>query len=82
MRKQPPANSFLKPTEIHKEHRYPLDIIFCSNCTLVQLSDESYIDRDDLFLHYSYASSIAGGLRTHFEKLANIIAKDIPVNGL
>ena len=82
LRKQPPANSFLKPTEIHKEHRYPLDIIFCSNCTLVQLSDESYIDRDDLFLHYSYASSIAGGLRTHFEKLANIIAKDIPVNGL
>jgi 2-polyprenyl-3-methyl-5-hydroxy-6-metoxy-1,4-benzoquinol methylase len=82
LRKQPPANSFLKPAEIHKEHRYPLDIIFCSNCTLVQLSDESYIDRDDLFLHYSYASSIAGGLRTHFEKLANIIAKDIPVNGL
>jgi len=56
---QPPANAFLKESDFDKEVLYPLDVTCCSNCLLVQLTDESYIPRDKLFLDYAYASSIS-----------------------
>ena len=55
---------------------YPLDVTCCSNCLLVQLTDESYIPRDKLFLDYAYASSISGGLRNHFTELADKIKSE------
>ena len=67
---QPPANAFLKESDFDKEILYPLDVTCCRNCFLVQLTDESYIPRDKLFLDYAYASSISGGLRNHFTELA------------
>ncbi|MCS4538188.1 MAG: class I SAM-dependent methyltransferase [Thaumarchaeota archaeon] len=72
--RQPLANNFLKPEEVGKEPLYPLDLVFCENCTLVQLSDESFVPRDILFTHYLYASSVAGGLRAHFEQLAKTLS--------
>jgi len=79
---QPPANSFLNSKEPDHELCYPLDLVFCRNCTLVQLSEDSYVQRDLLFQYYTYASSIAGGLRTHFEKLAKDISNNISKGGL
>src|SRR3990172_8806995 len=76
--RQPLANNFLKPEEVGKEPFYPLDLVFCNNCTLVQLSDKSFVPRDILFTHYLYASSVAGGLRAHFEKLAKTLASFVP----
>lgn len=76
--KQPLANNFLKPEEVGREPFYPLDLIFCNSCTLVQLSDDSFVPRDILFTHYLYASSIAGGLRVHFEQLAKTLASIVP----
>ena len=73
---QPPANAFLKESDFDKEVLYPLDVTCCSNCLLVQLTDESYIPRDKLFLDYAYASSISGGLRNHFAELADKIKSE------
>jgi len=73
---QPPANAFLKESDFDKEVLYPLDVTCCSNCLLVQLTDESYIPRDKLFLDYAYASSISGGLRNHFIELADKIKSE------
>jgi methylation protein EvaC len=70
LNKQPPANAFLKEDDFQKEISYSLDVTCCKNCLLVQLTDESYIPRDKLFLDYAYASSISGGLRKHFTDLA------------
>ncbi len=74
--RQPLANNFLNPDDVGKEPYYPLDLVFCKNCALVQLSEESYVPRDILFRHYLYASSISGGLRSHFEQLAKRIAEE------
>ncbi|MBI2126642.1 MAG: class I SAM-dependent methyltransferase [Thaumarchaeota archaeon] len=74
--RQPLANNFLKPDDVGKEPYYPLDLVFCKDCALVQLSEESYVPRDILFRHYLYASSISGGLRSHFEQLAKRIAEE------
>ena len=71
LKRQPPANAFLKEEDFDKEISYPLDVTCCKNCLLVQLTEESYIPRDKLFLDYAYASSISGGLRNHFTELAN-----------
>jgi len=76
--KQPLANNFLKPEEVGREAFYPLDLVFCKNCALVQLSDKSFVPRDILFTHYLYASSVAGGLRVHFEQLAKTLAEFVP----
>lgn len=70
LKKQPPANAFLRREDFDKELLYPLDVTCCKNCLLVQLTENSYIPRDKLFLDYAYASSISGGLRTHFTDFA------------
>ena len=71
LKKQPPANAFLKESDFNRERLYSLDVTCCKNCLLVQLTEDSYIPRDELFLDYAYASSISGGLRNHFTDLAN-----------
>ena len=76
LNRQPPANAFLKESDFDKEVLYPLDVTCCRNCFLVQLTDESYIPRDKLFLDYAYASSISGGLRNHFTELADKIKSE------
>ncbi len=76
LNRQPPANAFLKESDFDKEVLYPLDVTCCRNCLLVQLTDESYIPRDKLFLDYAYASSISGGLRNHFTELADKIKSE------
>ena len=73
---QPPANAFLKEDDFKQEMIYPLDVTCCKNCLLVQLTEESYIPRDKLFLDYAYASSISGGLRNHFTELAKRIKSE------
>ena len=80
--RQPLANDFMKPDRVGKEPYYPLDLVFCSNCTLVQLSEESFVPRNILFTHYLYASSVSGGLRVHFEQLAKSLAEMLPKNAV
>ena len=68
---QPPANAFLIDEDLGKEVDWPLELVFCTHCTLVQLSESSFIPRKHLFDTYTYASSVGQSLRRHFELLAD-----------
>jgi hypothetical protein len=51
------------------EPRYPLDVVFCSNCSLVQILDE--VPPERLFVdNYLYFSSYSTGLLRHARKHA------------
>jgi len=64
----PLAGGFLKKEDIPNEKKYPLDIYFCKNCSLVQVLD--VIPPDILFKDYRYLSSSTKTLSEHFKKAA------------
>lgn len=59
----PLAGGFLKEQDIPREQRYPLDIAFCENCTLLQVP--VVIAPEVLFKDYFYFSSAIGTLVEH-----------------
>lgn len=84
---QPPSNSFIKPEEVaqNSEKRYPLAIVFCPKCYLLQLSYS--VDPHELFSDYVYVSSTSRTLREHLAGLAQTLfhlvkpsAKDLVVD--
>ncbi|MCS6953996.1 MAG: class I SAM-dependent methyltransferase [Bryobacterales bacterium] len=70
----PLANSFLStPEEFSAESRFPLDVYFCENCTLVQLLD--VVDPEVLFSHYVYLTGASETMRAHFRGYARRVAE-------
>ena len=66
---QPLANSFLKTEkEFETEERYPLQVCFCNQCNLVQLS--GVVSKEKLFSDYIYFSSGMPKLSNHFKAYA------------
>lgn len=64
---QPPANNLLtEPFEY--EIKYPLEVVYCANCELFQLS--GVIESRLLFDNYLYLSSIGPSFVKHFEDFA------------
>jgi hypothetical protein len=60
----PLANSFLRsPDEFAAEQRYPLDVYFCTECSLVQLLD--VIDPEVLFRNYIYVTGTSDTIAAH-----------------
>lgn len=69
----PLANSFLSRDELKKEEKkFPLEIFFCSGCSLVQLG--IVVGPELLFRNYVYVSSTSGTFRMHFAKMAEEIS--------
>jgi len=66
---QPPANRFIRPTDIAAEKRFPLEVVRCARCGFSQLS--FVVAAQDLFSQYSYLSSTSAPLREHYAKLAS-----------
>lgn len=65
----PLANSFLEsPEEFAAEPRFPLDVYFCEDCSLVQLVD--VVDPEVLFSHYVYLTGASETMRAHFRSYA------------
>ena len=64
----PLAGAFLKEEQIPEEQRYPLQVCFCHDCTLVQVVNA--IAADVLFSNYFYFSSAIQTLVQHFEQFA------------
>ena len=60
------------------ENIYPLNLLFCKKCGLVQT--DSFIEPQILFEDYRYVSSV--GLSNHFKDLANILNDKYDVKGL
>ena len=52
----PLAGHFPSKLELGKENTYPLTLMFCENCKLVQT--DSVIEPDILFKDYRYISSV------------------------
>lgn len=65
----PLANSFLKQEQLDKpEPYYPLDVVFCSNCGLVQLAQ--VVDPEIMFKDYAYQTGTSLPMQQHFARLA------------
>ncbi|MBU89927.1 SAM-dependent methyltransferase [Candidatus Woesearchaeota archaeon] len=77
--KSPLANSFLSKEELeNKENTYPLELAFCDNCKLVQLT---YVVPPELmFKNYIYVSSTSNTFKIHFSKMARDICNCFNLN--
>ena len=74
--KTPPANSFLKKSQLkQKEDFFPLRVNFCTNCSQLQLSH--VVSPEILFRHYVWVSSTSPVTVAHFEEYANSVFKNL-----
>ena len=71
----PMAGYFPTKEQLDIQLKFPLKLLFCKDCKLVQT--DSIIDPDILFKDYRYKSSI--GLSGHFKEVANILDKKYSV---
>lgn len=66
----PLANALLNTEQLTKpEQTYPLDLVFCSVCTLVQITET--IPPEQLFQEYFYFSSFSDSMLRHAQKITN-----------
>ncbi len=65
----PLANALLKEDELsNPEPTFPLDLVFCPNCALVQITET--VPPEQLFKHYLYLSSFSDTMLKHSAELA------------
>jgi len=70
----PLANSFpASPSEFDAERRFPLEVYFCEDCSLVQLLD--VIAPEVLFSHYLYVTGVSETMRAHYRGYAADVAE-------
>ena len=77
--KSPLANNFLSKEQLEKkEETFPLELAFCNNCKLVQLT---YVVPPELmFKNYVYVSSTSTTFKIHFTKMAEDISNSFNLN--
>jgi SAM-dependent methyltransferase len=70
----PLANSFLEKEELDKKEKtFPLELCFCDECKLVQLS--FVVPPELMFKNYVYVSSTTKTFHKHFFQMAEYISK-------
>ena len=76
----PPSNAYLKKEDLKKpELTYPLRILTCTNCWLVQTED--YTDADTLFSEdYAYFSSTSKSWLSHAKQYCTMITKKLKLS--
>lgn len=76
----PPSNAYLTEKTLRTpETWYPLRIMVCENCWLVQTEDHA--GREDLFTHeYAYFSSYSSTWLKHAEKYVQHVIKQLELN--
>ncbi len=68
--KSPLANSLLSQEDLSKEEEtFPLEMVYCDNCKLCQLS--YVVPPEKMFSNYLYVSSTSESFRKHFELYAD-----------
>lgn len=76
----PLANALLSAEQLNDpEPTYPLDLVFCPHCTLVQITET--VPPEELFREYLYFSSFSDALLRHAEKIAQRIIESRGLNG-
>jgi SAM-dependent methyltransferase len=72
--KTPLANALLTKDDLDKpEPEFPLELVFCPTCTLVQITEE--VPPETLFGEYLYFSSFSDTMLKHAEAIATRLAK-------
>jgi hypothetical protein len=76
----PPSNAYLSDTDLTKqENYYPLKVMVCDNCWLVQTQDFNL--PDELFTDdYAYFSSTSSTFLTHAKNYAEMITKRLSLD--
>ena len=76
----PLANSLLRPEQLAApEPRYPLDLVFCPCCTLVQITET--VPPEQLFGEYLYFSSFSDTVLTNARQISERLAAQLGLNG-
>ena len=73
----PLAGYFPNKEDLSHESKYPLSLLVCNDCKLVQT--DSVINPKLLFEDYRYLSSV--GLTGHFEEVANLLDSKYDIKG-
>lgn len=66
--KQPWGNNFLTLDQIGKEKFYPLELLFCVDCSLSQLSYT--VNKEIMFSDHTYLSGMTSSLDNHFKEIS------------
>jgi SAM-dependent methyltransferase len=75
----PLANSLLTMDQLNEqEEYYPLDLVFCSHCALVQITET--VPPEKLFREYLYFSSFSDTLLSHAQELAQRLIEQRKLN--
>ena len=70
----PLANGLLSRSDLAKpEKRYPLKLVFCPDCALVQITET--VPPEQLFSEYVYLSSFSDTMLRHAEELAGEVVR-------
>ncbi len=73
--KTPLANALVPPDRLGQaEAVYPLDLVFCGDCSLVQITVT--VSPEELFRNYVYLSSYSDTMLAHAQRLAADIVRD------
>jgi hypothetical protein len=67
----PPANAFLKKGDFATEESFPLTVLFCNDCFLLQVPE--VIDPAILFKDYDYITSASKPLAEHFIEMGKTL---------
>src|SRR5258708_37318751 len=71
----PLAKALLKEDELWKpEATFPLDLVFCRSCALVQITET--VPPEQLFSHYLYLSSFSDTMVKHARELVDLLIKE------
>ncbi|HEU4770409.1 MAG TPA: class I SAM-dependent methyltransferase [Pyrinomonadaceae bacterium] len=79
----PLANALLTEAQlVHKEEVFPLDLVFCPECTLVQITET--VSPEKLFREYFYLSSFSDTMLRHAADVAKrmIASRDLNAGSL
>lgn len=66
---QVPANTYIKEYTTEPLRKYPLEVLFCRDCSHSQLS--KIVDPKELYRHYLYVSGTTQKLQKHFQDLVS-----------
>jgi len=72
---QPLANSYLDPSEVGSERRFPLHARLCTSCGLVQVED--VVPAEVIFTDYAYFSSYADSWVAHAKQFADGVSDQL-----
>ena len=73
--RMPIANGFLGSDEFTNEYFFELQVAFCSNCGMTQLTEQ--VDPEKMFhAEYAFFSSTSTRMANHFKQFADFVMKD------